>query len=167
MTERVVGMIKAMVDGEYGFISTSAWPQRDVFFHRSTCESGLFDDLSGLDWVEFELHESKKGPDAREARLVSRFEASLEQRVERGRSRYTGAMAAGRNPGSLRLDGLTRVEAKNMEKRGLMSQRDFYAFMSEHGIRQVARQAGITFERGSRLALVEAIVESKRKSAMG
>ena len=59
------GTIKTLVqDRGFGFISTS---DKDVFFHVSSCEPGMFDFLSVGQKVEYELEKdnnSSKGPRA-------------------------------------------------------------------------------------------------------
>ena len=155
IANRSCGVIKAVRQGEFCLVSSADYPEQDVLFRRPDCASACFDDLCPGDWVEFRVSE---GPNGLNADDLKRHGATLAERIARGRSRYSGAMKAGRNPGSLRLDGLTMGEAKRMRKAGHLSQIDYFACMSGNGLRATASHFGVAFEDGERIGAVREIV---------
>ena len=63
-----VGKIKKLTDRGFGFIA--ATDGREVFFHRSECQSVAFDSLSEGQEVSFDRESDVKGPRARNVRLT-------------------------------------------------------------------------------------------------
>jgi len=64
-----VGKIKKLVDRGFGFITAS--DEKEVFFHRSECQSVEFDSLKEGQEVTFDRESDAKGPRARNVRLTS------------------------------------------------------------------------------------------------
>ena len=62
-----VGKIKRLTDRGFGFITAS--DGKEVFFHRSECQSVAFDALSEGEEVIFDRESDPKGPRARNVRL--------------------------------------------------------------------------------------------------
>ena len=62
-----VGKIKKLADRGFGFITAS--DGKEVFFHRSECQSVAFDSLSEGQEVTFDRESAAKGPRARNVRL--------------------------------------------------------------------------------------------------
>ena len=58
-----VGKIKKLTDRGFGFIS--ATDGKEVFFHRSECQSVSFDSLSEGQEVSYDRESDVKGPRAR------------------------------------------------------------------------------------------------------
>ena len=58
-----VGKIKKLTDRGFGFIA--ATDGKEVFFHRSECQSVAFDSLSEGQEVSFDRESDVKGPRAR------------------------------------------------------------------------------------------------------
>ena len=63
-----VGRIKKLTDRGFGFIT--ATDGKEVFFHRSECQSVAFDSLSEGQEVSYEREADVKGPRARNVRLT-------------------------------------------------------------------------------------------------
>ena len=63
-----VGKIKKLTDRGFGFIA--ATDGKEVFFHRSECQSVAFDSLSEGQEVSFDRESDVKGPRARNIRLT-------------------------------------------------------------------------------------------------
>jgi CspA family cold shock protein len=63
-----VGRIKKVTDRGFGFIT--ATDGKEVFFHRSECQSVAFDSLSEGQEVSYERESDVKGPRARNVRLT-------------------------------------------------------------------------------------------------
>ena len=63
-----VGEIKKVTDRGFGFIA--ATDGKEVFFHRSECQSVAFDSLSEGQEVSFDREADVKGPRARNIRLT-------------------------------------------------------------------------------------------------
>ena len=63
-----VGKIKKVTDRGFGFIA--ATDGKEVFFHRSECQSVAFDSLSEGQEVSFDRESDVKGPRARNIRLT-------------------------------------------------------------------------------------------------
>lgn len=63
-----VGKIKKLTDRGFGFIAAS--DGKEVFFHRSECQSVAFDSLSEGQDVSFDREADVKGPRARNIRLT-------------------------------------------------------------------------------------------------
>ncbi len=61
-----VGKIKKLVDRGFGFITAS--DGKEVFFHRSDCQSVGFDSLNEGQEVTFDREADAKGPRARNVR---------------------------------------------------------------------------------------------------
>lgn len=61
-----VGKIKKLVDRGFGFITAS--DGKEVFFHRSECQSVEFDSLTEGQEVTFDRESDAKGPRARNVR---------------------------------------------------------------------------------------------------
>ncbi len=76
--------------------------------------------------------------------------------MHRLRAQYGRAML--NNVGSLRLDGLTMSEAKDILSLGLMTLQEYYARMSENGLKEVARHKNVEFIPGQQLEVAAAIV---------
>ena len=57
-----VGKIKKLTDRGFGFIAAA--DGKEVFFHRSECQSVAFDSLSEGQEVEFEVVDGPKGKQA-------------------------------------------------------------------------------------------------------
>jgi cold shock protein len=62
-----VGKIKKLTDRGFGFIAAS--DGKEVFFHRSECQSVAFDALTEGQEVTFDRESDVKGPRARNVRL--------------------------------------------------------------------------------------------------
>ncbi len=63
-----VGKIKKLTDRGFGFIAAA--DGKEVFFHRSECQSVEFDSLSEGQEVSFDRESDAKGPRARNVRLT-------------------------------------------------------------------------------------------------
>ena len=63
-----VGRIKKLTDRGFGFITAA--DGKEVFFHRSECQSVQFDSLSEGQEVSFDRESDVKGPRARNIRLT-------------------------------------------------------------------------------------------------
>ena len=63
-----VGRIKKLTDRGFGFITGT--DGKEVFFHRSECQSVAFDSLSEGQDVSFDREADVKGPRARNIRLT-------------------------------------------------------------------------------------------------
>ncbi|PYQ10053.1 MAG: cold-shock protein [Acidobacteria bacterium] len=63
-----VGKIKKLTDRGFGFIAAA--DGKEVFFHRSECQSVAFDSLSEGQSVSFDRESDVKGPRARNIRLT-------------------------------------------------------------------------------------------------
>jgi len=63
-----VGKIKKLTDRGFGFIAAA--DGKEVFFHRSECQSVAFDSLSEGQDVSFDREADVKGPRARNIRLT-------------------------------------------------------------------------------------------------
>ena len=63
-----VGRIKKLTDRGFGFITAA--DGKEVFFHRSECQSVEFDSLSEGQGVSFDREADVKGPRARNIRLT-------------------------------------------------------------------------------------------------
>jgi CspA family cold shock protein len=63
-----VGKIKKLTDRGFGFIAAA--DGKEVFFHRSECQSVAFDSLSEGQDVTFDREADVKGPRARNIRLT-------------------------------------------------------------------------------------------------
>ena len=63
-----VGKIKKLTDRGFGFIAAA--DGKEVFFHRSECQSVAFDSLSEGQEVSFDRQSDVKGPRARNIRLT-------------------------------------------------------------------------------------------------
>ncbi len=63
-----VGKIKKLTDRGFGFITAA--DGKEVFFHRSECQSVEFDSLSEGQEVSFDREADVKGPRARNVRLT-------------------------------------------------------------------------------------------------
>jgi cold shock protein len=63
-----VGRIKKLTDRGFGFIT--ATDGKEVFFHRSECQSVTFDSLTEGQEVSYERELDVKGPRARNVRLT-------------------------------------------------------------------------------------------------
>ena len=63
-----VGKIKKLTDRGFGFIAAA--DGKEVFFHRSECQSVAFDSLSEGQNVSFDREADVKGPRARNIRLT-------------------------------------------------------------------------------------------------
>ncbi len=61
-----VGKIKRLTDRGFGFIT--ATDGKEVFFHKSACESAAFDSLNEGQEVTFDRESDAKGPRARNVR---------------------------------------------------------------------------------------------------
>ena len=63
------GTIKKLVEGKgFGFIQAKG--QKDIFFHHSACEAGVYESLEEGDSLQFEVEETDKGLKAVKVRLV-------------------------------------------------------------------------------------------------
>jgi len=134
-----------------------------LFLHASDLVNEDWENLSIGNWVQFELVEMPKGPAATHASIYMPTE---EEKMKRQLGSYgsTPSMARGVNPRSQRLDGLTRVEAKHMYKRGAMTRTEYYLHMSENGLQSVASYFGSNYRAGDREANVRRILESIKES---
>ena len=63
-----IGKIKKLTDRGFGFIT--ATDGKEVFFHRSECQSVAFDSLSEGQEVSYDRESDVKGPRARNIRLT-------------------------------------------------------------------------------------------------
>jgi CspA family cold shock protein len=63
-----IGKIKKLTDRGFGFIT--ATDGKEVFFHRSECQSVAFDSLSEGQEVSYDRESDVKGPRARNVRLT-------------------------------------------------------------------------------------------------
>jgi len=63
-----VGKIKKLTDRGFGFIAAA--DGKEVFFHRSECQSVAFDSLTEGQDVSFDREADVKGPRARNIRLT-------------------------------------------------------------------------------------------------
>ena len=63
-----VGKIKKLTDRGFGFITAA--DGKEVFFHRSECQSVAFDSLSEGQEVSYDRESDVKGPRARNVRLT-------------------------------------------------------------------------------------------------
>ena len=63
-----IGKIKKLTDRGFGFIT--ATDGKEVFFHRSECQSIAFDSLSEGQEVSYDRESDVKGPRARNIRLT-------------------------------------------------------------------------------------------------
>jgi CspA family cold shock protein len=62
------GKIKKLTDRGFGFIA-AATDGKEVFFHRSECQSVEFDSLTEGQEVSFDRESDAKGPRAKNVRL--------------------------------------------------------------------------------------------------
>ena len=104
-------------------------------------------------WVAYEFMNDSRGPRACNARPC---ELSLEDRMARLLRQYGKAML--NNHSSLRLDGLTQKESKRLVRRGVISRVDYYACMSENGLKEAARYWNVEYVPGRQLEAAQAIV---------
>ena len=107
------------------------------------------------DWVEYDLVDHPRGPRAANAVPCS---LGIDEKMRRLLRQYGDAMLD--NHGSLRLDGLTRLESKEFKERGIIGLRDYYACMSENGLRQVAIRWRVDYEAGDRIKVARRIVDA-------
>jgi CspA family cold shock protein len=63
-----IGKIKKLTDRGFGFIT--ATDGKEVFFHRSECQSVAFDSLTEGQEVSYDRESDVKGPRARNVRLT-------------------------------------------------------------------------------------------------
>ena len=109
-------------------------------------------------WIECDLLVASDAPMGVRAEVI---EPTPLQRQARLCERYseTPSMARGVNPRSHRLDGLTYDEAKRLWKSRRMSDRDWYLNMSENGLQQHLKRAGLDGLVGDREFIVRQLLE--------
>ena len=138
--------------------------ERFIFLHATSLKSGSWNEIRPGAWVSFRLEETAKGLAALEAAVIEPTPVDHQQRFL-ARYSATHGMAGGTNPRSQRLDGLTADDAKEQMKRGILSDHDYYAGMSENGLQAVARAWGIPFAPGERERFVRAVLDAIAKKA--
>ncbi len=155
---RLFGIIKDVSrDRDFGFVSNVLGVKGDTFLHCTDFGSRN-DKVPDIGtWVEYEFQESPKGP-----RAVLAVPCSMEpeDRMKRLLAQYGHAMQT--NHGSLRLDGLTQDEGRRLKDRRVISLLDYYACMSENGLRGAANAHGVDFVWGKQLEIATAIVAAIR-----
>jgi CspA family cold shock protein len=63
----VKGVIKRVNPRGFGFVAVEG-ESKDIFFHVKELQGVVFEDLHEGDWLEFEVMDTDKGPQARNVR---------------------------------------------------------------------------------------------------
>ena len=155
-TMRMYGIIKmASEKADWGFVSNVMHVDGDTFLHCS--DFGTQADMvpGAGTWVEYDFDIGPKGPRATKACAC---ELTQEELMDRLLDQYGEAMK--NNVMSLRLDGLTMQEAKDMLLYGRIGRQEYYARMSENGLKEVARHHQVPYVPGRQMDVAAAIVAS-------
>ena len=155
----MIGLLAAVSSkGDYGFVTNVAEMSGDTFLHISNLRHGGSLPEVGA-WIEYRYVKSSRGHKALEAVVCELDEAA---RMDRLLQQYGPAMKT--NHGAQRLDGLTQLEAKQLKNRGIITRVDYYACMSECGIKEVAKHKKVEYQPGQRLETARMIVEALDKA---
>ena len=155
-SNRLVGIIRDVgANRNFGFVTNVKFVQGDTFVHLSGFNKRPNEFPPLGTWIEYDFEMGPKGPRALNAAIS---ELGPTKRMRRLLLQYGKSMET--NHGSLRLDGLTQMESRDLKDRGIISPKDYYAAMSENGLKQVALRWEVEYRPGHQLETAAAIVSA-------
>lgn len=149
---------------DYCFLSA---PERrdtsgSVFLHFRDAVGAAPGDFRVGGWIAYKIRPSQRKPGKFEAFGARPVDApTIEELVRRLEGQYGGSCS---DPASFRLDGLTQPEAKKLHRSGSMPDLEYYASMSQNGLKGMLGQSGMAVgSAAGRAALVAAAMDSIRR----
>ncbi len=74
------GVIKRVNPRGFGFVAVEG-DSKDIFFHVKELQGSVFEDLREGDWLEFDVEDTPKGPQARDVKKIDTPQAKAEEPV--------------------------------------------------------------------------------------
>lgn len=165
--EEVLGVVRNVSDrGDYCFLSAPKEREASgrVFLHFRDAVGAAAVDFRVCGWIAYKIRPSQRKPGNVEAFDARPVDApTIEELVQRLEGQYGSTCS---DPASFRLDGLTRDEAKKLHNKREMPDLEYYASMSQNGLKGMLGQSGVASgSAAGRAELVAAAMESIRRKA--